>query len=252
MLRSRRARNAIRLVPSIDISEERGIRYLHFGSPWVQGAMRIARPWALELEYTRELMLPLLLANDAEWPRTVLQVGLGAASVTRFLYRHRPRARLTVVEIVPEVIAAARQFFKLPEDAARVTLVVADGHDYLMEARQKYDLIVVDGFDDKGRAGMLDSVPFYANCRRHLAPRGFVSVNLLTRTRTAAASVRRMREAFDGEVLELPPSAAGNVVMIAGASREALDPARELRARAKRLKTQSGLDLSPTLARLGL
>jgi spermidine synthase len=38
---------------SIEISEERGVRYLHFGSPWVQGAMRIARPWALELEYTR-------------------------------------------------------------------------------------------------------------------------------------------------------------------------------------------------------
>jgi spermidine synthase len=239
-------------VPSIDISEERGIRYLHFGSPWVQGAMRIARPWALELEYTRELMLPLLLANDAEWPRTVLQVGLGAASVTRFLYRHRPSARLIVVEIAPEVVAAARQFFKLPDDAARLRLIIADGHEYLMEARQKFDLIVVDGFDDKGRAGMLDSVPFYANCRRHLAAHGFVSVNLLTRTRTAAASVRRMREAFDGDVLELPPSEAGNVVMIAGARRESLDPAPELRARAKRLKADCGLDLSPTLARLGL
>ena len=239
-------------MPSIDVSEERGIRYLHFGSPWVQGAMRIARPWALELEYTRELMLPLLLAPDAEWPRAVLQVGLGAASVTRFLYRHRPRARLTVVEIAPEVVAAARQFFKLPEDPARLKLVIADGHEYLLEARQKFDLVVVDGFDEKGRAGMLDSVPFYANCRRHLAPHGFVSVNLLTRTRTAAASVRRMREAFDGDVLELPPSAAGNVVMVAGVNRASLDAAAELRARAKRLKAGTGLDLSATLARLGL
>ena len=34
---------------SVDISEEAGVRYLHFGSDWVQGAMRIARPWALEL-----------------------------------------------------------------------------------------------------------------------------------------------------------------------------------------------------------
>ena len=29
---------------SVDISEEAGVRYLHFGSDWVQGAMRIARP----------------------------------------------------------------------------------------------------------------------------------------------------------------------------------------------------------------
>ncbi|HEX4943762.1 MAG TPA: spermidine synthase, partial [Usitatibacteraceae bacterium] len=32
---------------SIVISEERGVRHLHFGSTWVQGAMRIARPWSL-------------------------------------------------------------------------------------------------------------------------------------------------------------------------------------------------------------
>jgi spermidine synthase len=46
---------------NIDISEEAGVRYLHFGSSWIQGAMRIARPFALELDYTREMMVPLLL-----------------------------------------------------------------------------------------------------------------------------------------------------------------------------------------------
>ena len=58
----------------IDISEESGVRYLHFGSEWVQGAMRIRKPDALELDYTREMMVPLLLhgaefiANDtARW-----------------------------------------------------------------------------------------------------------------------------------------------------------------------------------------
>ena len=40
---------------AIDISEADGVRYLHFGSEWVQGAMRVARPWSLELAYTRDL-----------------------------------------------------------------------------------------------------------------------------------------------------------------------------------------------------
>ena len=53
---------------AITISEERGVRYLHFASPWIQGAMRIARPYRLELEYTRDLMLPLLLRPSPEWP----------------------------------------------------------------------------------------------------------------------------------------------------------------------------------------
>ncbi len=47
---------------SIEISEERGVRYLHFGSHWIQGAMRVARPWALELEYTRDMMLSAFAA----------------------------------------------------------------------------------------------------------------------------------------------------------------------------------------------
>lgn len=68
---------------SIDISEESGIRYLHFGSTWVQGAMRIARPWHLELEYTKEMMASLLMRDDARFPRKVLLIGLGAASLTK-------------------------------------------------------------------------------------------------------------------------------------------------------------------------
>ena len=48
----------------IEVSEEAGVRYLHFGSDWVQGAMRIARPWSLELDYTREMMTCLLLRPE--------------------------------------------------------------------------------------------------------------------------------------------------------------------------------------------
>ena len=117
----------------ITISEERGVRYLHFGSAWVQGAMRIARPWSLELEYTRDLMFPLLLRPEPDWPASVLQIGLGSASVTKFLYRNRPEARITVIEILPEVVATARQYFKLPEDSKRVHIEIGDGHDYVAE-----------------------------------------------------------------------------------------------------------------------
>ena len=49
-----------RILHSLDISEEAGVRSLHFGSDWVQGAMRIRKPDALELEYTREMLACLL------------------------------------------------------------------------------------------------------------------------------------------------------------------------------------------------
>jgi spermidine synthase len=232
----------------IQVSEERGVRYLHFGSPWVQGAMRIARPWALELEYTRELMMPLLLRGETGWPRSVLQVGLGAASITRFLHHHFPAARLTVVEIAPDVVQTARTYFKLPEDG--VTLVPGDGADYMARATATYDLIVVDGFDGRGRAGRLDSVPFYLDAKSRLARQGMLAVNFLTRRRTAAPSIERMQEAFGERVLPLDASEAGNVVALAAVGPRIRFTIDELREAAARLKAQAGLDLAGTLSRL--
>lgn len=236
---------------SVEVSEANGVRTLHFGSELVQGAMRIARPWSLELEYTREMMLPLLLAPRETWPSRVLQVGLGAASFTRFLHRHRPGARVTVVEISPEVVAVARQFFRLPEPSARLAIEIADAHDYLATARRTFDLILLDGFDADGRAGMLETVPFYLNCRSHLAAGGLLAANLLTKWRGVAPAVRCLREAFDDRVVVLPPCGAGNTVALAAAGPVPRVGPATLRERAARLKAQAGLDLLPTLDRLG-
>ena len=233
----------------ITISEERGVRYLHFGSPWIQGAMRIARPWALELEYTRDLMFPLLMRPE-DWPATVLQIGLGSASVTKFLYRARPEARITVVEILPEVVAAARQYFRLPEDEARIRIELADGHEHVMQRRSRYDLVVVDGFDAQGRPGMLDTEPFYMMCRERLSRSGMMSVNLLTRRRGTDASVGRIRHAFEDRVLRLPPSDAGNAVAVAAVGHEVRMSGEELREAAAGLRAATGLNLASAVARL--
>lgn len=227
------------------------MRYLHFGSPWVQGAMRIARPYALELEYTRDLMFPLLLHGE-DWPARVLQVGLGTASVTKFLHRHRPEARITVVEIAEQVVVAAYQYFRLPEPSPRLQVELAEGHDYLAGASRKFDFIIVDGFDENGRAGMLDSAPFYANCRARLTRRGALAVNLVTRSRGARPSLDRLRQAFDDRVLAIAPSEAGNIVAIAAAGDEVDETWEALRARASRLQAATGLRLESTLARARL
>ncbi len=243
---------------NIDISEEAGVRYLHFGSSWVQGAMRIARPFALELDYTREMMTPLLLHAD-DWPRKVLQVGLGAASLTKFLYRYRPQARLTIIEIDPRVEAAARQFFKLPDDPARIDIRYGDGADFMIESKQSYDLILVDGFDADARTGRLDTLPFYLDCRARLADEGLLCVNLLSRRKDFSKSVARLQEAFDGRAIAFPSCDSGNAIAMATT---AASPApshqgiplritlEQLKTEAKLLKQTTNLNLLPTLTRL--
>ena len=233
---------------SIDIREEAGVRTLHFGSEWVQGAMRIARPWNLELEYTREMMAGLLL-RDA--PRKVLLIGLGAASLVKFLYRHYPLAHLTVVEIEPTVVAAARQFFRLPEDPKRIHLVIGDGAEYVLNNKgKKFDLILVDGFDDKARAGALETLPFYQACRSGLSNNGIMAVNMLTRGRNFKRVSAQIAEAFDDRALVFPSCESGNALVLAAAGHPIAISLDDLKENALALKEATGLNLLPTLARL--
>ena len=231
----------------IEIREEAGVRTLHFGSEWIQGAMRIARPWNLELEYTREMMASLLLCDT---PRKVLLIGLGAASLTKFLYRHYPLVHLTIVEIEPAVVAAARQFFKLPEDPKRINLVIGDGAEYVLNSNKKFDLVLVDGFDENARTGALETLPFYQACRTRLSGDGVMAVNMLTRSRGFKATAARIAEAFDDRALVLPSSEAGNAIAFAAAGDPVEISFDELKASALVLKEQTGLNLLPTLTRL--
>ncbi|MDI6745577.1 MAG: fused MFS/spermidine synthase [Rhodocyclaceae bacterium] len=234
----------------IQVSESAGVRYLHFGSIWVQGAMRVARPWALELDYTRAMMTALLLRPAADWPRSVLLIGLGAASLTKFLHRHRPAAKLTVVEIEPAVVATAQQYFKLPAEDERLRVIVGDGADFVAASQKRYDLILVDGFDADARTGMLDSLPFYLNCKARLTPSGLMVTNLLTLRRKVRDSLERISEAFDGRSLPFPPCASGNVVAFATAGTPVRCHIDALETRARTLKENTGLDLQSTLTRL--
>lgn len=232
---------------SIEVSEQGGVRYLHFGSSWIQGAMRIARPAALELEYTRHMMFPLLLRGGGGWPRSVLSIGLGAGSFARFLHRHRPRAAHLAVEIAPAVIAAARHHFKLPSEGPRFRVTIGEGADYLLAADRDFDLILVDGYDAAGRTGALDTLPFYCNALAHLTDRGVLAANVLTRNRGYRGSLERVRVAFDGRALALPTCASGNAVLVA-ASGDAIELcATELQRRARRLRHDTGLDLLPVV-----
>ncbi|GAB1393444.1 hypothetical protein MASR1M60_16070 [Rhodocyclaceae bacterium] len=235
---------------NIEISESSGVRYLHFGSHWIQGAMRIARPWALELDYTREMMAALLLRPDNDWPKSVLLIGLGAASLTKFLHRHRPEARLTVVEIDAGVVHIARQYFKLPEENERLRLDIDDGANFVATSRQRFDLILVDGFDENARTGMLDTLPFYLNCKARLSNSGLLVTNLLSKRKGVKKSMERLEEAFEDRAIAFPSCDSGNVVAFAATGTPIAHSLAELKTLAKQLKSATDLNLLPTISRL--
>lgn len=238
----------------IDISEEGGVRYLHFGSDWVQGAMRIRRPADLELEYTREMMSGLLLRDgftaEAKWPKRILLVGLGAGSLTKFCYWKLPCARVTTVEINPAVHAAASFHFKLPAEDERLSIVIGDGADYMLRSRPKFDYILIDGYDADAKVGLLDSLPFYQACWARLNEGGMLATNLFGRSRQYTAPLQRLAEAFGDRCVALPPCSSGNVIGLATRGKPVELDLASLEDRARQLKTNTGLNLLSTVRRM--
>lgn len=235
---------------SIEVSEEAGVRHLHFGSDWIQGAMRVSRPWALELEYTREMMACLLFRPDPDWPRRALLIGQGAGSLTKFLYRHRPHCALTVVEIDPRVVAVSQSQFQAPPADARLRIEIDDGAHFIQHTAEHYDLILVDGFDAHARAGALATPDFYRHCRDCLTPGGLMVVNLFGRTRGHKAAFGAIFESFEGRSLAFPSCDAGNSIAFACRDGTLELDLLALGAAALTLKQTTGLNLAATLVRL--
>jgi spermidine synthase len=234
---------------SITVSEQAGIRYLHFSADWIQGAMRVAQPNALELAYTRDMMAGLLL-REQPWPRNTLLIGLGAGSLAKFIYHRLPATKITVVEIESQVEIIARLHFSLPDDSSRLSVLIDDGARFMSQAGECYDYILIDGFDKNGRAGVLDTEPFYLACRARLTADGLLSVNLLGRNRGFAASEERIAAAFDHRAIFLPSGNSGNAIAFARGDTPVDATIEELSCRAEAIRRQTGLDLMPTVYRL--
>jgi spermidine synthase len=233
-----RAPRSRRLSPQVTLSEEGGVRYLHFGTVWVQGAMRIGRPWKIELEYQQQMMAPLLLLPE---PARVLQLGLGAAALARFCWKHLPRAEVAVVEVSEEVVATARRWFALPDDDDRLSVLVDDARHVVAHPRlrRSFDWLQVDLYDRAARGPVLDDEPFYAACRRLLRAPGIAVFNLFGRG--FEPSFARIAAAFGGRALVLPEADAGNRIVLAFNGPPLALPWPVLYERARTVEQQFGL-----------
>jgi spermidine synthase len=225
------------------VSEADGIRYLHLGTPWVQGAMRLKKPNVIELEYVQRMMAWMLLRPSADLARGhAVQLGLGAATITRFCHGVL-KMKTTAVEINPSVIGVGRAFFRLPDDGPRLAVLQQDAQEYVEqpELAGSADVLCVDLYDHEAASPVLDSAAFYRDCARLLDDRGVMSVNLFGRDASYERSAARIAAAFGRDrVLGLRPTREGNTIVIAWKG-GALPEREELSARAQQVETRWGL-----------
>jgi spermidine synthase len=228
---SRRPARKPKFAP-VTLSEQDGVRYLHFGTEWVQGAMRIRKPDWPELEYAQQMMAWMLFI---EQPRAIAQLGLGAATLTKFCYRQFPEAQITAVELNASVIAICNSMFKLPAEDERLRVLEMDALDFVDDPanHEAFDVLQCDLYDATARGPVLDTAEFYSACNACLAPNGIMTVNLFGDHPSFAKNIKAMKYAFD-HVICLPEVHDGNVVALCFKNRPVLDDAA-LAARAAQI-----------------
>ncbi len=222
----------------VTLSELDGVRYLHFGTEWVQGAMRLRKPDWLELEYAQQMMAWMLFIRE---PKQLLQLGLGTGAMTKFCYRQFQQASVTAIDLNPAVIMICESMFKLPPNDERLNVIEMDAMAFVTDTAQheKFDAIQVDLYDATARGPVLDSAEFYQACADCLLDDGILTVNLFGDHPSFAKNIKAMRFVF-GTVLCLPEVHDGNVVAIAFKSRIKLDFVA-LYERAKQIKESTKL-----------
>lgn len=206
---SKRIAKSVTSDTTVEVTETRGIRHLQLGTQAIQSAMRISRPWDLELAYTRAMMAFLLFKPG---PTRVLMVGLGGGSLAKFIRKYRPDTHITAVEISPQVISAARSHFFLPGDDERLQVVLGDAAEHVPEHPESADVILLDGFDAGNQVESLAALEFYQACRKALKPGGVLVVNLWGRDPGFVTYFSRIVAAFEGQVAWLPVMGKNNVI----------------------------------------
>ncbi|MYM69093.1 methyltransferase domain-containing protein [Pseudoduganella sp. FT55W] len=208
--------------PPATITEYQGVRSLHLGTSWVQGAMRIAKPDNIELEYV-QMMMMWLLFNDQ--PQHIVQLGLGSAALTKFCYRRLPQARVTAIELNPNVIAMCEAQFGLPSNDARLNVREMNAMDFVLDPanRNTVDILQVDLYDEEARGPVLDSQEFYQGCADVLRDGGMMTTNVFGDDFTNYdKNLQTMELVFDA-VVWLPEVHDANIVVIAFKNSPSLD-----------------------------
>jgi spermidine synthase len=207
--------------PPATITEFEGVRSLHLGTSWVQGAMRLARPEAIELEYVQMMMMWLLFLQH---PRHIAQLGLGSAALTKFCHARFPSARVSVAELNPNVIAICEAMFGLPPNDARLDVRQMDALDFVNDPANHgaIDVLQVDLYDEEARGPVLDTPEFYRACSDCLTEHGIMTANVFGEFDNYDRNLQHMELAFDA-VAWLPEVHDANIVAIAFKNAPVLD-----------------------------
>ncbi|MCR4695111.1 MAG: fused MFS/spermidine synthase [Pseudobutyrivibrio sp.] len=122
----------------------------------------------------------MYMGQDDENAKTkVLVLGNGTGTFATQCKRYFKNTDITGVEIDQKITDLAHEYFELGED---VPVVTYDGRAYLNATDEKYDVIMVDAYQDITIPFQMSSKEFFTQVADHLTENGVMVVNLNMRS----------------------------------------------------------------------
>ena len=159
---------------TVQDSEAEGTRTLYLNN-MPHSAMYLNGSNRAVFRYTDYFNIAFLFNPEAE---RILFIGGGGFSGPKQFLEYYPNATVDVVEIDPDVVAVAKEYFSVPDDP-RIRTFVMDGRSFLRDAGT-YDIVVLDAYSKTYVPFHLMTREFFESLDEHLAPGGVVVSNLIS------------------------------------------------------------------------
>lgn len=125
--------------------------------------------------YDYAMAAPLMIPDKKAEDMNVLILGMGTGTYATQCKKYFGDMSIEGVEIDDKITALSRQYFSLPDD---VKVTTYDGRAYLQAIDEKYDVIMVDAYQDITIPFQMSSVEFFTMVKEHLNENGVMVVNM--------------------------------------------------------------------------
>ncbi len=125
--------------------------------------------------YDYAMTAPFMAGVNDKKNMDVLILGMGTGTYAAQCRRYFDNMYIEGVEIDERITRLAEQYFELPED---IPVTTYDGRAYLNAVDRKYDVIMVDAYQDITIPFQMSSIEFFTLVKEHLTEDGVMVVNM--------------------------------------------------------------------------
>ncbi|RUM91214.1 MAG: hypothetical protein DSZ27_06960 [Thiomicrospira sp.] len=197
----------------IQVVDNEITRSLYFDSLVEQSRYYFHAPLTLAFEYQSALLEETLEHAHSTPVQSILMLGLGGGSLATQLHSVLPNCQQTVVELREAVIQIAYRYFYLP-DTPQIHPIQSDANDFVHQAAQQYDLMIVDLYDNDSMPWIFSGAAFLSRLHYLVSGSGRILFNLWKSSPDTTLKIIQFWEQHRGAHLKTREiQSSGNIIL---------------------------------------